>query len=183
MNEIWKPIRGYEGRYEISNFGNVASLRFARGSNRRLLKQSTNTWGYSQVTLSKDKVKKNFTVHRLVAEAFVDNPNNFKQINHIDENKSNNKAENLEWCNSLYNVNYGERTTKVSNTLKRPVIATLEDGTTEYYGSVQEAASALGVSHSAISSAIHKKNRHKRCKGREWRFIEQGESNEQRNKD
>lgn len=183
MKEIWKPINGYEERYEVSNLGNVASLKYARGSNRRILKQSKNTWGYSQVTLSKNKAKKNVAVHRLVAEAFVDNPKALPQVNHKDENKNNNRADNLEWCDSSYNINYGERTVRVSNTLKRPVIATLPDGTEEHYASVQDAAAALGVSHSAISNAIYKLNRHKRCKDREWRFADYGGTNEQRNKD
>lgn len=172
MKELWKPIPGYEDRYEISNYENVASLRYARGSNRRLLKQSVNTWGYSQVTLSKDKVKTNVTVHRLVAEAFVENPNNLPQINHIDEDKSNNHADNLEWCDSLHNINYGERTRKAANKLKRPVIATLPDGTEEYYDSIKTASEILGVNHSGISRAIHKRGRHKRSCGREWRFAE-----------
>ena len=171
MKETWKPIPGYEDRYEISNLGNVASLCYARGSNRRILKQSINTWGYSQVTLSKDKTKTNRVIHRLVAEAFIENPNNYKQINHIDENKGNNRADNLEWCDSKYNVNYGERTTKASNSMKRPVIATLSDGTEEHYDSIKDASIILGISHSNISNAIHKTNRHKRAAGREWRFA------------
>ena len=183
MKEMWKPIAGYEGRYEISNMGNVASLKYARGNNRRLLKQSKNTWGYSQVTLSKDKKLFSVDVHRLVAQAFVENPKGLSQINHIDENKSNNKADNLEWCDSCYNINYGDRNLKVSNTLKRPVIALLPNGEEEYYESVQDAASVLGVSHSAISSSIHKTGRHKKCKNREWRFAEHGEIYEQRNTD
>lgn len=183
MKEIWKPVLGYEDRYEVSNLGNVASLKFARGSNRRILKQSTNTWGYSQVTLSKDKKKKNVVIHRLVAEAFIENPQNLPQVNHIDENKHNNRADNLEWCDSHYNINYGERKARVSNTLKQPVVATLPDGTEEFYASVQEAASALGVSHSAISSAIHERDRHRRCKGRKWRFVNHGGKNEQGNTD
>jgi hypothetical protein len=171
MKEIWKPIVGYEGRYEISNLGNVASLKYARGSNRRLLKQSTNTWGYSQVTLSKDKEKCNKTVHRLVAEAFIENPNKHKQINHIDENKHNNRVDNLEWCDSKHNMNYGNRTAKASNSKKKPVIATLPDGTEEYYESIKDAAEILHLSHSTISASLHKKWRHKRAKGREWRFA------------
>lgn len=170
MKEIWKPVKGYEERYEISNYGNVASLRYARGGNRRLLKQSVNTWGYLQVTLSKDKTKNNKTVHRLVAETFVENPNNLPQINHIDEDKWNNRADNLEWCDSAHNINHGERTRKASNSMCRAVIATLPDGTEERYSSVQEASVTLGVTHSAISNAIHKRQRHKRSCGREWRF-------------
>lgn len=181
MNEIWKPIVGFEGRYEVSNFGNVASLKFARGSNRRILKQSTNTWGYSQVTLSKDRDKTNRTVHRLVAEAFIDNPNNLPQINHIDENKHNNRVDNLEWCDSAYNIGYGKRNRRVSNTLKKPIIATLPDGTEEYYESAKDAAFALGISHSTIGQAVRKRKGHKTAKGRVWRFAEQGEINEQRN--
>lgn len=171
MKEIWKPIAGYEDRYEVSNLGNIASLKFARGSERKLLKQSVNTWGYSQVTLSKDKKKTNKTVHRLVAEAFIDNPNNLPQINHIDENKCNNRWDNLEWCDSEHNVNYGSRLSRVSNTLKKPVIATLSDGTEEYYESLKDAAEALGLSHSSISASIYKRNRHKKAKGRDWRFA------------
>lgn len=172
MKETWKPIAGYEGRYEVSDLGNVASLKFARGSSRRLLKQSTNTWGYSQVTLSRDKEKRNKTVHRLVAEAFIENPNQYKQINHVDENKRNNRADNLEWCDSKHNINHGGRNSRVSNTLKRPVIATLPDGTEEYYKSIKDAAETLHVSHSIISASLHKRSRHKRAKGREWRFAD-----------
>ena len=170
MNENWKAIAGYEGRYEVSDLGNVASLKYARGSNRRLLKQSKNTWGYSQVTLSKDKQKKNATVHRLVAEAFIDNPNSLPQINHIDEDKSNNRVDNLEWCESSHNINHGRRTERASNSMKRAVVATLPDGTEEWYESVKDAASVLGVSHTSISAAIHKAGHHK-CKGREWRLA------------
>ena len=183
MKELWKPISGYEGYYEVSNLGNVASLRYARGSNRRILKPSINTWGYLQVTLSRNKKKKNVAIHRLVAETFIENTHNLPQINHIDENKCNNRVDNLEWCDSHYNINYGERNLRVSNTLKQPVVATLPDGTEEFYSSVQDASTALGVCHSAISNAIYKKNRHKRCKGREWRYVDQGELDEHRNTD
>ena len=172
MKEIWKPIHGYEDRYEVSNLGRVASLRYARGGNRKILKQSVNTWGYSQVTLSKDKVKTNVTVHRLVADAFIENLNNLPQINHIDEDKSNNCVDNLEWCDSLHNINHGKRTKKASNALKRPIIATLPDGTEEYYDSLKTASETLGVSHSAISGVLHKKARRKTSCGRKWRFAE-----------
>lgn len=172
MKEIWKPIKGYESRYEVSNLGEVASLRYARGRRRKILKQSTNTWGYSQVTLSKDRMKTNRTVHRLVAEAFIDNPDKLPQINHIDENKSNNCVDNLEWCDSNHNVNYGERTRKASRSKQRAVIATLPNGEEEYYDSICGAAKMLNVSHSSISCAVRKTRGHKRCRGREWRLAE-----------
>lgn len=101
MNECWKPIIGYENLYKISNLGNVLSLR-----KNKILKHHMITGGYFIVQLSKNKKSRNWLVHRLVAEAFIDNPNNLPEINHKDENKSNNVASNLEWCTHKYNMNY-----------------------------------------------------------------------------
>ena len=101
--EIWKDVPDYEG-YQISNLGNVYSLK----SNKMLTKQDKR--GYLVVTLYKDNKKHYISVHRLVALAFIPNPYHYEQVNHKDEDKKNNVVENLEWCTSEYNINYGTRT-------------------------------------------------------------------------
>lgn len=102
MEEIWKDIKNYEGLYKISNLGKVKRI----SSKERFIKETDNGNGYKLVGLSKNNKRKNYYVHRLVAEAFIPNLNSFKEINHIDNNKSNNKVNNLEWCNRSYNVKY-----------------------------------------------------------------------------
>ena len=101
--QVWKDIQGYEGLYEVSNFGNVRSLKFGK---IKYLKPADDGNGYNHVILCKNGQKKHFRIHRLVANAFIDNPKNLPQINHKDENKLNNKVENLEWCNNKSNKRY-----------------------------------------------------------------------------
>lgn len=111
--EIWRDIRGYEGLYQVSNLGQVRSFDreiLHRGSisliKGKLLKAGISR-NYYQVVLSKNSIRQSIRVHRLVVEAFIDNPNNYNYINHKDENKLNNKANNLEWCTPYYNTHYG----------------------------------------------------------------------------
>lgn len=126
--EIWKDILGYEGLYQVSNFGRVKSLeRLIKYTENkivlrkcRIIKTNTNKCGYVYVVLHKDGIKKMKTIHRLVAEAFLDNPDNLPQVNHKDENKLNNSVENLEWCDAKYNVNYGTALTR--RTIKKSKI-------------------------------------------------------------
>ena len=106
--EIWIDIKEYEGLYQVSNFGNIKSLRNSHGNNReKILKPKLDRYGYNCVSLYKFKKHKNKTVHRLVAQAFIENPNNLPQINHINEVKTDNRVNNLEWCTNKYNGNYG----------------------------------------------------------------------------
>lgn len=113
--EIWRDVVGYENLYQTSNLGRARSLdrwvKSKSGSVRlckgKILKPGTTKDGYLKVCLCKNGKKKNFRVHRLVAEAFIPNPYNLPEVNHKDENKLNNNAENLEWCDRLYNVRYG----------------------------------------------------------------------------
>jgi len=113
MIEIWKDIIGYEGLYQVSSLGRIKSLKNRQG-NVQLLKIRIMKNGYCEVGLFKNKKYKYFLVHRLVAIAFVPNPNNYPEINHKDENPQNNCADNLEWCSRQYNINYGHRNEKVS---------------------------------------------------------------------
>lgn len=105
-NEIWKDIEGFEGRYQVSNLGNVRSLRY---KNQKLVKKltlRTNNHGYKVTGLGENGKTKFVLVHRLVAMAFIDNPNNYPIVNHKDENPLNNHVDNLEWCNYSYNRIY-----------------------------------------------------------------------------
>ena len=120
--EIWCPVVGYEGLYEVSSLGRVKSLTRTKkgkcgsivGVPERILKYKTDRDGYLSVTLSAKNKRKMFRVHRLVAETFIPNPDNLPQVNHKDENPANNTVENLEWCSVSYNINYGNRNKKVS---------------------------------------------------------------------
>lgn len=110
MKEKWKRIAGYEELYEISNFGRVKSLTFRNGTTYRLkekiLSPTDNGKGYLIISLSKNTKRKNFYIHRLVAEAFLDNKKKLKEVNHIDCDTHNNCVNNLEWCDRSYNLKY-----------------------------------------------------------------------------
>ena len=105
--EHWKAIVGYEGIYEVSDTGLVRSLNWERTKQVRVLRPGKLERGYLFVPLSKDGHVKNFLVHRLVAQAFIPNPQCLPQVNHKDEDKENNSVSNLEWCTARYNINYG----------------------------------------------------------------------------
>lgn len=102
-DERWKPIKGFP-RYYISSFGRIWSDK----QNRRYLSSHTDNCGYHHVRLYNNANQYTMLVHRLVAEAFIDNPNGYKEVNHIDEDKNNNRADNLEWCTRTYNILYGK---------------------------------------------------------------------------
>lgn len=115
MEEIWKDIKGYEGLYQVSNLGRVKSLGNGNSNRSKLkiMKTTLSHKGYPMITLRKDDKSKTFSVHRLVAIHFIPNPDNLPQVNHIDEVKTNNRIDNLEWCTNEYNHNYGTRIERV----------------------------------------------------------------------
>lgn len=122
MEEIWKDIDGYIGLYQVSNLGNVKSLNFGRTKKEKLLSIGKTGKGYCAVSLCKNGNQKTALVHRLVANAFIPNPQNLPQINHKNEIKSDNSADNLEWCDCKYNNNYGERNKKAGKNIGKPVV-------------------------------------------------------------
>lgn len=128
--EYWKPVVGYEGLYEVSNWGRVKSMNYNHTGKEKILKPGTNNRGYLYVVLWKNNKQKHFLIHRLVAEAFLEIPEELKQyigtvylqVNHKDENKKNNNVENLEFCDRTYNVNYGTRNERIALTKSKPVL-------------------------------------------------------------
>ena len=109
QEEIWRDIEGYEGLYQVSNMGRVKSLGNDKNRKEKILKPGMNNYGYLQVGLHKEGKRKIFQVHRLVAQAFIPNPEELPEINHKTEIKTDNRAEFIEWCDHRYNMNYGTR--------------------------------------------------------------------------
>lgn len=131
MEEKWLDIAGFEGYYQVSNTGRIKSFRKGKRYGKPeefILKSSIANTGYCQVTLYKPGTKKKFLVHRLVAEAFLDNPNNYQYINHKDETRTNNNVENLEWCTARYNNMYGTARLRSILTEGKPVSQCLPSG-------------------------------------------------------
>lgn len=150
----WKPVVGYEAIYEVSNDGRVKSLSPKHKGKYKELAQKTNKGGYKTVGLCYLGRIKWKMVHRLVAEAFIPNPNNYPQINHKDEVKVNNRVENLEWCTAKYNINYGDRWNKemaskirnnASNAQKGVICYNIDTRQPRFFDSIAEAQRVLGI--------------------------------------
>lgn len=117
-SEVWKDIEDFEGMYQISNLGRVKSLNYRHTKRERILQQRLNRYGYCHVNLYKNGKHYTFLVHRLVATAYIPNPNEKPQVNHLDECKTNNCVGNLEWMTHKENVNYGTAIERRLKTLK-----------------------------------------------------------------
>lgn len=177
MKEIWKDIKDYEGYYQVSNLGNVRSI--GRMIDRRnsqnyflsskLLKQFDNGCGYKTVCISKSSKPKKMYVHRLVAEAFLINPDNLPEVNHKDENKANNSVDNLEWCTPKYNKNYGNRAKKFGISRGKPVLC-VEMGMVYY--NANEAHRMTGICASSICSCCTGYRNTELAGGYHWKYYE-----------
>ena len=147
MQEIWKDIEGFNGKYQISNMGNLRS--FSSVKKGELIKPATDKRGYRIVVLSRGKGDKTYAtrIHRLVAKYFIPNPLNLPQVNHKNEIKDDNRVENLEWCNAKYNNNYGTHGQRATeHKCKRIYCVELD----KYFNSASEAQKILGVSAKTI---------------------------------
>lgn len=172
--EIWKPIAGYEGIYEVSNLGRVRSL--PRKTSKGGIKKPTETiWGYLICQLSKSGQVKHRSVHRLVAEAFIPNPENKQTVNHIDCNRKNNRADNLEWTTQSENVRHSVRLGHYaeSGAENKPVFQIERTGQFQNkFRSISEAARITGVPQQNISKCCNGKL--KSAGGYLWKFAEGG---------
>lgn len=174
MEEIWKDIKGFEGRYQVSNMGRVRSLDWPRHKGR-ILKQQITYWGYYRVNIVPEcGGVKYLGVHRLVAIAFIPNPNNYPEVNHKDENKLNNlvfinpdgsidyEKTNLEWCTTQYNLSYGTRNERFQKKSNEPRMRAvnqydLDGNLINTFKSIAEAGRAVGISTRTIWSICNKK--------------------------
>lgn len=178
IEEYWKDIEGYEGLYQISTLGKVKSLKYNK---EKILKPGKDTNGYLMVVLCKNGKQKECSVHRLVAQTFIHNPNSehYTQVNHIDENKTNNTIENLEWCTSKYNSNYGSRIERISKSKSKPVIGINKiNGYIVEYQSATEVERCLGISQKNITTCC--KGKRNSAGGYRWFYKnnKEGEQND-----
>lgn len=180
--EVWKDIEGYEGLYQVSDQGRVKSLNYKHTGKEKIL----NTWktfdGYLYVDFYKDKQRKHFKIHTLVAKAFIPIPECLKhligqyhksgkpmlEINHINENhKDDNSVKNLQWCEASYNVNYGTRNERVAKALSIPILQYTTGGIfIREWESTRKAERELGLRGHSITSCL--KGRLKSAGGYLW---------------
>ena len=178
-NEEWRDVAGYEGLYQVSSEGHVKSLErkdcLGRTVKERILKPRTNRYGYLFVDLCNGSGKpKAFTVHRLVCQAFHENLDNKPQVNHLNEDKKDNRACNLEWCTCKENNNHGARTAKMAKAQSKQVGQFTREGKLiKIWPSLSEVKRQLGFSQSHISEAARGKL--KISYGFIWKYVEREE--------
>lgn len=173
--EIWKDVVGFEGKYQVSNLGNVRSLY--KRSYLKLLKKGKTPNGYLTAALYKDNKMCHKIINKLVAEAFIPNPKNLPQTNHKNEIKTDNRVSNLEWCTAKYNTNYGNRNKKISKKVRatltklrsRPVRC-IETG--EVFISMRCAARHINDHEGTISNICNHKPSFLTAGGYHWEYAD-----------
>lgn len=158
MQEVWKPIKGFEGLYEVSNFGRI------KNRHGRILKPRLYDNKYLYVILYRKQAYKNFRVHRITAQTFIPNPLNFPEVNHKDGNKLNNNCLNLEWCTRQENIRHSNNI--LGNSHCRPIMC-LE--TRQIFNSIKNAAKFYNIDPSSLTK--HLKGKYKISCGYHWKYL------------
>ena len=172
MQEIWRDNKDYEGLYQVSNLRRVKSLNYNRTGKERAIKKKKNKGGYLWVWLHKDGEKKHCLVHRLVVQAFIPNPDGLPQVNHIDEDKTNNCIENLEWCSQKYNNLFGTRIERFIKSVNKPVMCV---ETSEIFSSSKEAQDKTGIFATSITACAKHRKGHYTAGRCHWEYVKKGE--------
>ena len=165
MEEIWKTIKGFEN-YAVSTLGRVRNL-----NRRRMMKPVKTRKGYFQIGLCLDGKRKWKLVHRLVAETFISNLDKNSDVNHINEIKSDNRIENLEWLDHKENLNYGTRTKRMAESHSIPIYAIYPDNTDEFFLSISMAAKELGLWKTSIVKVL--KGKYKTTGGLKFEYVKE----------
>lgn len=172
MEEIWKDIKGYEGLYQVSNLGRVRSLakrdRLGRSHPEKIKSTVDNGGGYLCVNLKRDGRQGMFTVHRLVAQAFLPIIEGKNEVNHLDGNKKNNLVDNLQRCNRSENMKHAAIKGLCKNFGQRPVVCVELN---KRFNSIAEAEKWLGLKGNRISAVCNLKRGCKTCGGFHWRYC------------
>jgi hypothetical protein len=186
LNEEFRDIKGFEGLYQVSNYGRVKSLyrTIIRSNGEKLpIKEKIIRFGidgskYFDTHLSTPTKTKVVKTHRLVAETFIPNLSSLPQVNHKDENKQNNRVDNLEWCTQKYNINYGSRNKNASNSKKKKVIQKSKDGSLiKIWDSAIDAGLELKINPSTIAKCCNDKYNNKTSHKYIWEYLKKEEVN------
>lgn len=169
---MWVDVKGYEKHYQIDQDGTVRSLK---NGGVKIITPTIDRHGYKKINLYKEGKRKTYTIHRLVAENFLENPNNLPCVNHKDENTLNNNKDNLEWCTIEYNNNYGDRTKRATQKIRKKIIGVnMTNGNILLFDSSHNAERETNkyFRHGNIIKCCNGKSKHH--KGYKWNYIEKG---------
>ena len=163
MEEIWRDIKGFEGKYMVSNLGRVKSLNYNKTGKEKIMKGVPDGYGYFQLSLCKEGKVKNCRINRLVAQAFIPNPDNLPEVNHKDKIRTNNRVDNLEWCTTQYNVEYSRA--------KAVIGINKVSGLILEFPSANEAKRQTGINQSNITQCC--KGKVKSAGGHTWFYADE----------
>ena len=166
MKEIWRDIKGVEGKYMVSNMGRVKSLNYKRTGKEKIMKGVDDGRGYLILNLYREGKGKTCKIHKLVAQAFLENPKGYNEVNHKDENKYNNCADNLEFCSRQYNVEYSQG--------KAVIGINKVSGLILEFPSLMEASRQMGISQGNITMCCQGK-KYKSAGGYYWHYASDSE--------